>query len=120
MILGLYGGDTSAVATTIGWELLFTALWAVLGLGDLHGAPQQHWGDRWPARLELRRQKSGSALARRRDRRVPPSSPEQASKGAGAESSDSDGQRACRVPGEGGQFRLRRVRGDLFAYSDGS
>jgi hypothetical protein len=59
VILGLYGGDTSAVATTIGWALLFTALWAVLGLGDLHGAPHQHWGDPWPARRELRRQKSG-------------------------------------------------------------
>ena len=33
VIAGLEGGDTSSVATTIGWALLFTTLSAVLGLG---------------------------------------------------------------------------------------
>jgi hypothetical protein len=33
VMLGLYGGDTSAVATTINWALLLTALRAVLAPG---------------------------------------------------------------------------------------
>jgi hypothetical protein len=118
VIAVLDGGDTSTAAITIGWAPLFSALRALLGLGipmALHNST-----GRSPARLELVIRHLVRLFFADEIARFLPASPDRGRQGAGAESLDADEQGACWIPAEGGQFRRRHVRGDLFAYSDGS